>query len=330
MIENKENKKAEDIIERYIYTVTKSMPDKIKEDVSNEIRTLIDDIIKERFSNSDYKINDIKNILMEIGNPYELACKYDNEYNKCLIGYPYYIYYKLLLKIVLSSTLLGIIVSSIINIFINNEAFNMINIANNIFTALLLAFSFVTLIFVFISNKNIDISSITIDFDNLPKPINKKRSIYNSIITISAAIIFLLLLFLSPNIFSIKIHNEYFAFFNIGIIKDTFLFPLIFILMLISREVIKIFSNTYNKKTSILFIGIDIISAIASSLWLLSYNVININFINALIKLESSNSITFNIFNNFQLFCLICILFALLLDGIYVLLKLKNNFAYKG
>ena len=58
---------------------------------SNEIRTLIDDIIKERFSNSDYKINDIKNILMEIGNPYELAYKYDNGYNKCLIGYPYYI-----------------------------------------------------------------------------------------------------------------------------------------------------------------------------------------------------------------------------------------------
>ena len=330
MIQNKENKKAEDIIERYIYTVTKSMPDKIKEDVSNEIRTLIDDIIKERFSNSDYKINDIKNILMEIGNPYELACKYDNDYNKCLIGYPYYIYYKLVLKIVLSSTLLGIIVSSIINILINNEAFNMINIASDIFTALLLAFSFVTLIFVFISNKNIDISSITIGFDNLPKPTNKKRNLYNSIIKISAAIIFLLLLFLSPNIFSIKINNEYFAFFNIDIIKNSFLFPLIFILMLISREIIKMFTYTYNKKTVTLFIGIDIVSAIASSLWLLSYNVININFIDALTKLESKNSLAFNIFNNFQLFCLICILFALLLDSIYVSLKLKNNLAYKG
>ena len=329
-MKNKENKKAEDIIERYIYTVTKSMPYKIKEDVSNEIRTLIDDIIKERFSNSEYKINDIKNILMEIGNPYELACKYDTDYNKCLIGYPYYIYYKLVLKIVLSSTLLGIVASSIINIVINNEAFNLLNTSSDIFTALLLAFSFVTLIFVFISNKNIDISSITIDFDNLPKPINKKRSLYNSIIRISAAIIFLSLLFLSPNIFSIKINNEYFAFFNIDIIKDTFLFPLIFVLMLISREIIKMFSNIYNKKTVTLFIIINVVSAIVSSLWILSYNVININFINALIKLESANSLAFNIFNNFQLFCLICILFALILDSIYVLLKLKNNLAYKG
>ena len=89
------------------------------------------------------------------------------------------------------------------------------------------------------------------------------------------------------------------------------------------------FSNTYNKKTVTLFIIIDIVSAIASSLWLLSYNVININFINALTKLESANSLAFNIFNNFQLFCLICILFALILDSIYVLLKLKNNLAYK-
>ena len=116
-----ENKKIEDIIERYIYAVTKSMSYKIRKDVSNEIRTLIDDIIKERFSNSSYEIKDIKNILIEIGNPYELAYKYDTDYNKCLIGYPYYIYYKLILKIVLSSTLLGVIVSSIINISINNE-----------------------------------------------------------------------------------------------------------------------------------------------------------------------------------------------------------------
>ena len=221
MIENKENKKVEDIIERYIYTVTKSMPDKIKEDVSNEIRTLIDDIIKERFSNSEYKLNDIKNILMEIGNPYELAYKYNTDYNKCLIGYPYYIYYKLILKIVLSSTLLGIVASSIINIFINNEVLNLINIASNIFTALLLAFSFVTLIFVLISNK-IDISSFIIDFDNLQKPPNKKINFNTSIIKISAAIIFLLLLLLSPNLFSIKIDNEYLAFFNTDIIKDTF------------------------------------------------------------------------------------------------------------
>ena len=330
MIKNKENKKAEYLIERYIYTVTKAMPDKIKEDVSNEIRTLIDDIIKERFSNSGYKINDIKNILMEIGNPYEIGCKYNNDYNKCLIGYPYYIYYKLLLKIVLSSTLIGIISASIINIFINNEALNLLNIASNIFTALLLAFSFVTLIFLFISNKNIDISSIAIDFDNLQKPPNKKINFNTSIIKISAAIIFLLLLLLSPNLFSIKIDNEYLAFFNTDIIKDTFLFPLIFILMLISREIIKMFSNAYNKKTYTFFIGIDIVSAIVSSLWLLSYNVINNNFINTLTKLESDNFITFNIFNNFQLFCLIFILFALLIDSIYVILKLKNSLAYKG
>ncbi|WP_297205095.1 hypothetical protein [uncultured Brachyspira sp.] len=329
MIENKENKKVEDIIERYIYTVTKSMPDKIKEDVSNEIRTLIDDIIKERFSNSEYKLNDIKNILMEIGNPYELAYKYNTDYNKCLIGYPYYIYYKLILKIVLSSTLLGIVASSIINIFINNEVLNLINIASNIFTALLLAFSFVTLIFVLISNK-IDISSFIIDFDNLQKPPNKKINFNTSIIKISAAIIFLLLLLLSPNLFSIKIDNEYLAFFNTDIIKDTFLFPLIFILMLISREIIKMFSNAYNKKTYTFFISIDIVSAIVSSLWLLSYNVINNNFINTLTKLESDNFITFNIFNNFQLFCLIFILFALLIDSIYVILKLKNSLAYKG
>ena len=319
-----ENKKIEDIIERYIYAVTKSMPYKIREDVSNEIRTLIDDIIKERFSNSYCEIKDIKNILIEIGNPYELAHKYDTDYNKCLIGYPYYIYYKLILKIVLSSTLLGVIVSSIINIFINNECLNLINISSNICTSMLLAFSFVTLIFLFISNRNINISNF-IDFDNLPKPPNEKANIYKSIIIITASIIFLLLLLLSPEIFSFKIKNEYLEFFNTNIVNRNFLFPVIFIFMLVSREIIKMFSNTFNKKIAALFIGIDIVSAIAASLWLLSYDVINIDFINALIKLETGNSIAFKIFSNFQPFCLLCILFALLLDSVYVLIKLKRD-----
>ncbi|MEI0604562.1 hypothetical protein R4K55_10095 [Brachyspira alvinipulli] len=319
-----ENKKIEDIIERYIYAVTKSMPYKIREDVSNEIRTLIDDIIKERFSNSSFEIKDIKNILIEIGNPYELAHKYDTDYNKCLIGYPYYIYYKLILKIVLSSTFLGVIVSSIINIFINNECLNLLNISSNICTSMLLAFSFVTLIFLFISNRNINISNF-IDFDNLPKPPNEKANIYKSIIIITASIIFLLLLLLSPEIFSFKINNEYLEFFNTNIVKRNFLFPVIFIFMLVSREIIKMFSNTFNKKIAALFIGIDIVSAIAASLWLLSYDVINIDFINALIKLETGNSIAFKIFSNFQPFCLLCILFALLLDSVYVLIKLKRD-----
>ena len=74
-----------------------------------------------------------------------------------------------------------------------------------------------------------------------------------------------------------------------------------------------------------MFIGIDIVSAIAASLWLLSYDVINIDFINALIKLETGNSIAFKIFSNFQPFCLLCILFALLLDSVYVLIKLKRD-----
>lgn len=317
-----ENKKIEDIIERYIYAVTKSMSYKIRKDVSNEIRTLIDDIIKERFSNSSYEIKDIKNILIEIGNPYELAHKYDTDYNKCLIGYPYYIYYKLILKIVLSSTLLGVIVSSIINISINNEYLNLLNIASNTCTSMLLAFSFVTLIFLFVSNRNINISNL-IDFDNLPKPPNEKVNIYKSIITISASIIFLLLLLLSPEIFSFKINNEYLEFFNTNIVKRNFLFPVIFIFMLVSREIMKLTGNTYNKKTFLLFIGIDVVSAITASLWLLLYNIINIDFINALIKLETGNSIAFKIFSNFQSFCLICILFALLLDSVYILIKSK-------
>lgn len=34
-----------DLIERYIYAVTKRLPQKVQKDISNELRTLIDDIV---------------------------------------------------------------------------------------------------------------------------------------------------------------------------------------------------------------------------------------------------------------------------------------------
>ena len=37
-----------DLIERYIYAVTKRLPQKVQKDISDELRTLIDDMLAER------------------------------------------------------------------------------------------------------------------------------------------------------------------------------------------------------------------------------------------------------------------------------------------
>ena len=65
-----------DLIERYIYAVTKRLPKKIQEDVSQELRTLIDDMLMERCGDATPNEYDIKSVLTELGTPNELCEKY--------------------------------------------------------------------------------------------------------------------------------------------------------------------------------------------------------------------------------------------------------------
>ena len=76
-----------DLIERYIYAVTKQLPKKNREDVSMELRGLIDDMLSERCAVEPTE-RDVRDVLTELGTPRELYAKYDEDADKCLIGQP--------------------------------------------------------------------------------------------------------------------------------------------------------------------------------------------------------------------------------------------------
>lgn len=65
-----------DLIERYIYAVTKRLPYKTREDVAQELRTLIDDMLKERCGEITPTQKDVKIVLTELGTPDELYEQY--------------------------------------------------------------------------------------------------------------------------------------------------------------------------------------------------------------------------------------------------------------
>lgn len=136
------SKDVNDLIERYIYAVTKKMSSKIRNDVADELKTLIYDTIEERYNDKEITLKDAKIVLMELGSPNQLYEKYDNSSDKCLIGQPYYNYYKDILKIVLTCTIFGIVLSYIINI--ENQSIS--KFISDIIFAAILSFSFVTLI----------------------------------------------------------------------------------------------------------------------------------------------------------------------------------------
>lgn len=316
------SKDVNDLIERYIYAVTKRMSSKIRNDVADELRTLIYDTIDERYNDKEITLKDVKIVLMELGSPNQLYEKYDNSSDKCLIGQPYYNYYKDILKIVLTCAIFGIVLSYIINI--ENQSIS--KFISDIIFAAILSFSFVTLIFIFMYKFNIDFLNNDIDFDKLPKLPNNniKTNKYFSLLSILFAVIFLSLFILSPNIFSFNIDGKFINLFNTDIIKSSYLFAVFFIVLLIFREIIKIVDNSYNIRNTILFIAINIFSAVVSFVWFFNYNLINEVFINSLIK-NVSNNLILSIFNNFQMFCFFMILLALVLDSIDKILKFKRN-----
>ena len=68
-----------DLIDRYIYAVTKHMKSAMKKDVAAELETIIQDMLEERCEDVTPTERDIKVVLTELGTPNELASKYKGE-----------------------------------------------------------------------------------------------------------------------------------------------------------------------------------------------------------------------------------------------------------
>lgn len=215
-----------DLIERYIYAATKRLPGKIRADVSDELRTIIDDMLTERCGNTTPSEKDIRVVLTELGTPQELYEQYNPDSDKCLIGSPYYSTYKYVLKIVLicaaSGITLAAVISSLISGFGNTDFLTVnsfiiffrdlfVRIFETVPSALVWAFAFVTILFAIFYHKNIKIDN-TGNLDNLPSVPVKKEKISKAepIVSIAISIAFMSVFLICPQIFQFwNYKNEY-------------------------------------------------------------------------------------------------------------------------
>src|SRR5699024_8330363 len=93
-----------DIIDRYIYAVTKKLAPTERKDVELELHELINEMIASRVNGSNATEEDIRDILLELGHPNKLASKYRSN-EKFIIGPELYDSYILILKIALITTI---------------------------------------------------------------------------------------------------------------------------------------------------------------------------------------------------------------------------------
>ena len=143
-------------LERYIYAVTKKLPEKQRGDIEKELRSLIGDMLADRVGENEASSDDIEAVLIELGDPNELADQY-REKKQYLIGPENYDTYMFVLKIVLAAVAFGITLAlTIATIFDPPASFTEVvgNYFGALLNALFQAFAWVTVVFAIFEHYN--------------------------------------------------------------------------------------------------------------------------------------------------------------------------------
>lgn len=316
-----------DLIERYIYAVTRQLPKKQREDVAQELRGLIDDMLNERCGEITPTEKDIRIVLTELGTPQELSAQYDEDAKKCLIGHPYYSTYKFVLKIVLFAAAVGITIANLMLQLVEpQEWFSAITgWLEMLYNTLLATFAIVTLLFAFFYRKGVQITE-PFNFDKLPpvpkrtKELSKRECIAGMVFIVIFVVVFLAV----PQImgFHIDRNGLRIPMFNVSALRETWYIIILFAICGMIRESVKLLEGRYNKPVLIVATVTNAISAILSIWWLTGFKLIHPEFLaNVATLFEGEDAFVINLFSNFQLYFLIIMLFALILDSVEVAIK---------
>ena len=217
------------LIERYIYAVTRHMPKKETADISKELDELVETMLSEKADQPGSEEEKVRQVLMELGNPEAMARAYTGKASDSLIGQPHYSTYLKVLKIVLFAIALGISISLLVSVISNISETNLDSSIHwfvdalaewitALFSGLLGGFGWVTIIFAILYHKGVKLDFELGDLDDLPEvPSERARIGRGEIIAdvIFATVITILFIALPyTNIPAIGMTPKPFPFFN--------------------------------------------------------------------------------------------------------------------
>lgn len=109
-----------DWIQRYSYAVTKELPEAQRKDIDKELRGLIEDMLDERAQGRPASPEDVEAVLMELGDPAELAEKYRDR-KRYLIGPALFPAYLTVVKIVMGAIAIAMAVLFVIRAVVDPQ-----------------------------------------------------------------------------------------------------------------------------------------------------------------------------------------------------------------
>ncbi len=322
-----------ELIDRYIYAATKNLPAKTRNDVADELRSIISDMLDERCGDVLPSEKDIKIVLTELGTPRELGEKYNPDSGKALISGVYYTKYMSVLKIVLISVTFGLSLAGLISAAMEQTVWYLAFAQwwDTMFSGLLGAFAFVTIIFAIFQRRSVKLGNMTDSIDSLP-PIPDHNIIikpWDPLIGIVISVIFMVVFLGFPQVISaVVMENGVYTsvpLFDLESIKNAWFVFIGLGLVGIIKECIKLVEGRYTSKVMIATLVCNLLSIALTFVWLFRVAVINPYFINAVSNAVSGDAIVVMIFTNFKYGFLAAITFALILDGVTTIVKTLKN-----
>lgn len=287
-----------DLIERYLYAITRRLPAAQRADVAEELRTLISDMLDERCAGLLPTSKDIRVVLTELGTPGEMVRKYRDGEGECLIGQPYYTQYLYVLKIVLACVTGGMLIAGALSLATGTAEDIVLRILEGFSSwvmALAFAFSFVTVLFAFFSRRGIDVEVMGSLDDLPPVPRESKAStrgdaVAGIVFSIVGAIVFLLF----PDVLNAWSHRADgipFDPFNIEAIRASAWIVILWTLICIAGESFKLVEGRYTLRLFVVTCVVNLTAAGLVVFWLTTYQIVDAS---ALVQAVQSSGETQN------------------------------------
>ncbi|WP_423189834.1 HAAS signaling domain-containing protein [Alkalibacterium sp. f15] len=259
------------MIDRYIYAVTRELPEKSRKKVASELKALIDDMMHEK-DDALSEEERIAEVLLELGNPRELANRYRGK-ERYLIGPKYFYKYLFVMKIVMISIVIGISVVSGLGAIFSTES--IAEVASGylftLFSAVLQGAAWVTGIFALLEYNEISVEtekeqgvwepSQLAALKNEKALISRGESIFSIIIS---TLFLLLFFFLYEKIgiyYRVDGEFSFIPLFNIEGVTELKLIVFLIFTINILVELIKIIKGRWTLKIAAITALLNVISA---------------------------------------------------------------------
>ena len=313
-----------ELIERYIYAVTRRLPLKLRGDVEKELDSLISDMLEAHCGAVTPEEKDIRIVLTELGSPEVLAAKYSGDEGRALIGGEYFLMYKLVLKLVLPIAAAGIAFASILALLLDGgpEAHAFVDVVTAVlkpiagaFGGVIQAFAVITFIFAVLERGKVSFSGG--DFLAALPPVPKASErvkpwepIAGMVWCVIAAMVFLGF----PQVAGWWIDGTGWAsLFNVPVIRSLWLPVVLWAVLGIAKEIMRLVDGRYTRRVAIVTIAADIGIGVSAAVMFSQGRIMNPDFLQAVAAMFGVPLIT-GVFAHFNLFFLGVVLFALALE----------------